>query len=58
MSRPPDRPLPKPSLASPTSVMVTPRGTNAPKLWPAEPVNVILIVSSGRPGPPYRFVTS
>ena len=26
-----------------------PRGTNAPKLWPAEPVNVMSIVSSGRP---------
>ena len=47
---PPDSPLPKPSLASPTSVIVMPRGMNAPKLWPAEPVNVILIVSSGRPG--------
>ena len=28
------------------------RGTNAPKLWPAEPVSVIWIVSSGRPSPP------
>ena len=27
-------------------------GTNAPKLWPAEPVKVIRIVSSGRPAPP------
>ena len=25
-----------------------PRGTNAPKLWPAEPVNFSLIVSSGK----------
>ena len=35
-----------------------PRGMNAPKLWPAEPVNVILIVSSGSPAAPYRLVTS
>ena len=26
-----------------------PRGTNAPKLWPAEPVNLRRMVSSGRP---------
>ena len=35
-----------------------PRGTNAPKLWPAEPTNLIWIVSSGSPAAPYRFVTS
>ena len=29
-----------------------PRGTNAPKLWPADPMNVSLMVSSGRPAPP------
>ena len=29
---------------------VMPRGMNAPKLWPAEPVNLNVIVSSGRPG--------
>ena len=52
ISRPPDSPLPKPSLASPTSVIVMPRGRNAPKLCPAEPVNVIRIVSSGSPAPP------
>ena len=37
---------------------MTPRGTNAPKLWPAEPVNWMRIVSSGRPSPPYRRVIS
>ena len=35
-----------------------PRGTKAPKLWPAEPVKWMRIVSSGRPSPPYRDVTS
>ncbi len=50
--RPPDSPLPKPSLASPTSVNVTPRGRKAPKLCPADPVNVMRIVSSGKPRPP------
>ena len=29
-----------------------PRGTNAPKLWPADPVNVSRIVSSGSPSAP------
>ena len=29
-----------------------PRGTKAPKLWPAEPVRCTWIVSSGRPSPP------
>ena len=29
---PPDKPLPTKSLASPSSVIVMPRGTNAPKL--------------------------
>ena len=35
-----------------------PRGTNAPKLCPAEPVQSMRIVSSGSPSPPYRRVTS
>jgi hypothetical protein len=35
-----------------------PRGTNAPKLWPAEPVKPIWIVLSGSPAPPYRLVSS
>ena len=35
-----------------------PRGTNAPKLWPAEPRRWMRIVLSGRPAPPHRFVTS
>jgi len=35
-----------------------PFGTNAPKDWPADPVNVTSIVSAGRPSSPYRFVTS
>ncbi len=35
-----------------------PRGRNAPKLWPAEPVNLSWIVSSGSPAPPYRRVSS
>ncbi len=37
---------------------MTPRGTNAPKDWPAEPVKVMSMVSSGRPAPPYGLVTS
>ena len=32
--------------------MVIPRGTKAPKLWPAEPVKVSEMVSSGSPGRP------
>ena len=35
-----------------------PFGTNAPKLWPADPLNLIWMVSSGRPAAPYFFVTS
>ena len=35
-----------------------PRGTNAPKLWPADPVNFSEIVLSGSPAAPYRRVTS
>ncbi len=35
-----------------------PRGTKAPKLWPAEPVKLSLMVSSGRPAAPYLRVTS
>ena len=35
-----------------------PRGTKAPKLWPAEPRNFSLMVSSGRPFGPYLRVTS
>ena len=35
-----------------------PRGTNAPKLWPAEPLKLSWIVSSGRPAAPYLRVTS
>ena len=35
-----------------------PRGTNAPNDWPAEPVSVRSMVSSGRPAPPYLLVTS
>ena len=35
-----------------------PAGRNAPRLWPAEPVSVMSIVSSGRPAPPHRLVTS
>ena len=58
ITRPPDRPLAKPSLASPTSVSVIPLGVNAPKLWPADPVNVSRMVSSGSPSPPCRFVSS
>ena len=56
--RPPDRPLPTKSLASPSSVSVMPEGTNAPKLWPAAPVNVTRMVSVGSPRPPKRRVTS
>ena len=35
-----------------------PFGMNAPKLWPAEPLNLIWMVSSGRPAAPHFFVTS
>ena len=35
-----------------------PRGMNAPKLWPAEPLKRMRIVSSGRPTAPYLRVTS
>ena len=35
-----------------------PRGRKAPKLWPAEPVKSIWMVSSGRPSPPWRRVSS
>src|SRR6267142_115750 len=35
-----------------------PRGTKAPKLWPAEPVKCMRIVSSGRPSGPWRRVSS
>ncbi len=35
-----------------------PRGTNAPNDWPAEPVNVRSMVSSGSPAPAYLLVTS
>ena len=35
-----------------------PRGTNAPKLWPAEPLNLSWIVSSGSPAAPWRRVSS
>ena len=35
-----------------------PRGTNAPNDWPAEPMNVMSMVPSGRPSPPYFLVTS
>ena len=38
--------------------MVMPFGRNAPKLWPADPLKEIRMVSSGRPSPPYRRVTS
>jgi hypothetical protein len=37
---------------------VMPLGTNAPKLWPAEPLEVMSMVSSGRPGAAVRLVTS
>ena len=37
---------------------MTPRGRKAPKDWPAEPVKVMSMVSSGRPAPPNFFVTS
>ena len=35
-----------------------PRGMNAPKLWPAEPLKRMRIVSSGRPAAPYLRVIS
>ena len=37
---------------------VIPRGTKAPKLWPAEPEQRERIVSSGSPSPPHIRVTS
>ena len=35
-----------------------PFGMNAPKLWPADPLNLIWMVSSGSPAAPCFFVTS
>ena len=35
-----------------------PRGTKAPKLWPAEPSKLSEMVPSGSPAPPWRLVTS
>ena len=35
-----------------------PRGTKAPKLWPAEPRKVSTMLSSGSPAPPWRVVIS
>jgi hypothetical protein len=37
---------------------VIPLGMKAPKLWPAEPLKRMRIVSSGRPFAPHFFVTS
>ena len=45
-------------MASPYTRSVMPRGTNAPKLLPAEPENVTSIVPSGSPAPPWALVTS
>ena len=36
-------------VASPSRRSVMPRGRNAPNDWPADPVNVMSIVPSGRP---------
>ena len=35
-----------------------PLARKQPKLWPAEPVNLNVIVSSGRPAKPYFLATS
>ena len=40
------------ALPSPISSMLTPCATKAPKLWPAVPLRVMLMVSSGRPAWP------
>ena len=34
-----------------------PRDRNAPNDWPAEPENLIVMVSSGNPSSPYFFAT-
>ena len=44
-----------PENASPAKVNITPRDRKAPKLCPAEPINLIWIVSSGKPANPYRL---
>ena len=47
----------QPGVPWPTRVNEMPRGTKAPKLWPACPLNFNWIVSSGSPLPPYFFVS-
>ena len=49
---PPESPWPTESFESPSSVSEMPRGTNAPKLWPAEPWSVNRMVSSDSPSAP------
>ena len=58
ISFPPDNPLPTKSLASPSKVTVIPFTNQAAKLCPAEPLSLMLIVSSGSPSASQIFVTS
>ena len=55
---PPERPFPKYSLESPSRLNLSPLQANAPKLCPALPLKLIVIVSSGRPFAPYFLVIS
>src|SRR5699024_7636923 len=52
MIRPPERPLPTKSLASPSRFSVKPVGIKAPKELPAEPFRCTLMVSAGSPFAP------
>ncbi len=59
MILPPESPLPTWSLPSPFESWRHPFGNErASKLWPAAPLNLKRIVSSGRPPPPYLRLIS
>ena len=45
-------------MASPSTISVRPLAPKHPKLWPAWPLNLNVIVSSGSPANPYRLAIS
>mmetsp|Transcript_22327 Transcript_22327/g.69939 ORF Transcript_22327/g.69939 Transcript_22327/m.69939 type:complete len:284 (-) Transcript_22327:4752-5603(-) len=51
-TRPPERPLPQPSFASPRTLIVTPGASVNPRLCPVDELRLIVIVPSGSPGLP------
>mmetsp|Transcript_24767 Transcript_24767/g.83234 ORF Transcript_24767/g.83234 Transcript_24767/m.83234 type:complete len:365 (-) Transcript_24767:3195-4289(-) len=55
--RPPLRPLPQPSLASPLTRIVTPFASVKPSDWPADPERLMVMESSGRPSAPHTLDT-